>query len=181
MSSFRHVVFIGAIIFLPMPMIVNAAEPKIPSWTAAIETGDVSPASSDFEDSEVSSIFVGRQGEKYGFELGYIDLGEYDYLERIDEDDEVTGLQFTLSQFFPFKDPLTLYFELGFLFEGAGYNPFSVFGAGEQGYVDGSWLFGLGAMFDLGETFGARATFRRYNDTSAEKVDTLTLGLYLRF
>ena len=43
------------------------------------------------------------------------------------------------------------------------------------------YMFGLGAMFDIGETFGGRASFRRYNDTSADKVDTLTLGLYMRF
>ncbi len=181
MSVYRHVGIIGAIIFLLVSTGINAAEPKIPSWYTAIETGDVSPENNDFEATEVASVYLGHQGEKYLFELGYVDLGEYEYLERIDEDDEVKGLQISLGQHFRVKDPISLYFELGFLIEGGGANPFSIFGLGEKGYIDSSFMFGLGAMFDIGETLGGRASFRRYNDTSAEKVDTLTLGLYLRF
>lgn len=173
--------FIGAIKLLMVSMGIDAAEPKIPSWYTAIETGDVRPNNNDFEETKVTSFLLGHQSEKYLFELGYVDLGQYEFLERTDEDDEVTGLQISLGQHFPVKDPINLYFELGFFIEDAGFNPFSVFGVGGEGYVDASFMFGLGALFDIGGTFGGRAAFRRYNETSAEKVDTLTLGLYLRF
>ena len=181
MSVHRHIGFIGAIMFLVGAMGSNAAEPGTPGWYIAVESGEVSPSNDDFEEAEVTSIFWGYKGEDYLFELGYVDLGQYEFLEQLDEDDEVKGLQISLGQHFPVNDPISLHFELGFLIEGVVGNPFSIFGAGEAGYVDSSFMFGLGGMFDIGETFGGRASFRRYNDTSADKVDTLSLGLYLRF
>ena len=181
MFIYKSAWFVGIIVFLIMTTVVNAAEPKNPSWYTAIETGDVSPDDNDFEDSEVSSIFIGGQGEKYSFELGYVDLGKYEFLELTDDDDEVNGLQFSLRRAFPVKDPVTLYLELGFLIEEVIGNPFSIFGIVESVYVDSSSVFGFGATLDLSEILGGRVAFRRYNDTSAERVDKLTYGLYLRF
>lgn len=181
MFVYKSARFVGTIVFLIMTTVVNAAEPKIPSLYTAIETGDVSPDDNGFEKSEVVSIFIGGQGEKFSFELGYVDLGKYEFLELTEDDDEVNGLQFSLRRVFPVKDPITLYLGLGFLIEEVTGNPFSFLGYGESVYVDSSSVFGFGATLDLSETFGGRVAFRRYNDTSAERLDTLTFGLYMRF
>ena len=65
-----------------------------PHWYLSLNAGENEVDKSRWEDSETTAVFVGYQFEPHiAVELGYVDLGEFDYTELADTSVEIDGYE----------------------------------------------------------------------------------------
>jgi hypothetical protein len=150
-------------------------------WYGAVEFGEANPSKTSFDESMDSlSIYLGKRiSDRSSIELGYIDMGEFDFGDLPDTSIEVTGYELSVVGQTPLGESANLFGKLGlFLWESEGV----LLGIDIGELDDGSTLmFGGGIDFGFSQSFGGRVSVLQYNDIDDAEIVTLTFGLYANF
>ncbi len=119
-------------------------------------------------------FFAGAQSEGFGFEVGYVDLGEFKKTGVLQNKYNVDGVQLkALGEMFLSKDVF-------------GYGSFGFYNWNLDDNASGSdsgtsITFGLGLKVELGDNLFARGGWDRFNKIADEKSDLLSLNIGYRF
>lgn len=150
-----------------------------PGWYFSINIGEGNVDASGFDESVVSSVFLGnRLTENSAVEFGYTNLGEFDAEGFRDTGVEIIGLEAAVMGIALPGEDVEIFGRLGLYLWDA---EFEMLGEDAGDDDDTSLSFGIGANFRITESISGRIGYTRYDDISDEDVDTLTLGTVAYF
>lgn len=152
------------------------------SW-AVLDTDDVDTDLIE-EDADAYKIILGYEYPSFwGFELGYVDLGEYEFGEGIGEADplgsvESSGWTVAITGRFPIGQYFAIFGKVGYFFweadvQGAT-NVWDLVGDGEDPF------YGAGLQVKFGQSFSVLGEYERF-EAEELKSDLFSLGLRIGF
>jgi OOP family OmpA-OmpF porin len=152
-----------------------------------VDGGDLGLTNASFDDNDTGyKVFLGYDFNKnWGVELGYADLGQYDFTGNfgavnVRGDIDVTAAYLTAVGTYPINNEFAVFGKLGAYYGDADATASAGTISASDSGSDTNVLFGLGVKYNFTKQFAVRGEWERFHDSDFP-VDLFSVGVAFKF